>query len=54
MSGSDQEESVLQRCVPGVDARSLLALHQRVVIDLRSPEEFREDQVPGSLNVPLF
>lgn len=54
MSGSDQEESVLERCVPGVDARSLLALQQRVVIDLRSPEEFREDQVPGSLNVPLF
>lgn len=40
--------------LPSVDAERLLALPDRVCVDLRSPAEFAEDHVPGAVNVPLF
>lgn len=54
MSAQSPEDPFLERCIPSVDARSLLSIDDRVVIDLRSPAEHEEDQVPGAVNVPLF
>lgn len=40
--------------IPSITPRELLRSSVRCVIDLRSPAEHAEDQVPGAHNVPLF
>ncbi|MCC6408644.1 MAG: tRNA 2-selenouridine(34) synthase MnmH [Planctomycetes bacterium] len=44
----------LHESLPSLTAEQLLALPERVCIDLRSPSEFAEDHVPGAVNLPLF
>lgn len=40
--------------IPVVTAQELLERPDAVVVDLRTPDEFAEDHVPGALNVPLL
>lgn len=40
--------------LPAITARTLSALADAVVVDLRSPVEFAEDHVPGAIHVPLL
>jgi|LakMenEpi05Aug10_1017310.scaffolds.fasta_scaffold01102_2 tRNA 2-selenouridine synthase len=54
MSEAPSGEWALRGCIGSVTAAELLQVQERVVIDLRSPGEHEEDQIPGSVNLPLF
>lgn len=54
MDTSPRERPPAPTRIPALGAEQLLAHPRAVVIDLRSPGEYAEDHVPGSVNVPLF
>ncbi len=37
-----------------IDPKELFELEDKVLVDVRSPHEFREFHIPGAINVPLF
>jgi rhodanese-related sulfurtransferase len=42
----------MPRIVPE-DLKRMMAAGQAVVIDVRSPEEYRQGHIPGAINLPL-
>jgi hypothetical protein len=45
-------EAKIPRIIPE-DLKRLVAAGQAVVIDVRSPEEYRQGHIPGAINLPL-
>lgn len=51
---ADTQDSQGPQPVPMLTIEQVLACRERCVIDLRSPEEFAQDHLPGAVNLPLF
>ncbi len=37
-----------------IDPKEIFTLREKILVDVRSPEEFEEFHIPGAINVPLF
>ncbi len=37
-----------------IEAEDIYKLENRILVDIRSPQEYREFHIPGAINVPLF
>jgi tRNA 2-selenouridine synthase len=51
---TDQDSHATLAGLPAVDPQLLLARRDARIVDLRTPDEFADDHLPGAHNVPLF
>jgi hypothetical protein len=55
-AGHDHATHELEEKMPRIipeELRRLMANGQAVVIDVRSPEDFRQKRIPGAINLPM-